>query len=888
MMNSNLKQLEESNKYLYDKLNECEKDSIWAEPIYRDNQKNLLIKDGKKILGTAYQDDFDFDVKLHNEQSSIVIGIGLGKLLNYLLEKKEEHHIIIVVEPTLWMYKYAFEEYDFSKYIEDGTLLFATNQDEITMMLNLVESFHVIENWHVFIESYTIMKEMVYNEIIQFTYDMVNQIRCNTGTIMGAGSEIANNDIKNLPYIIKYRGVEELRNLYEGKPAVIVSTGPSLEKNVHELKAVRDKVVIVAVAQALRVLKGYEIEPDFICTVDYGKVNIEHFEGLMDSQTPLIALNRTYAEILKRYQGQKFIVATPNPGFENTGIEVLNQKGTLEQGGSVSHMCLAAAKHLGCNPIAIIGQDLAYEDDKSHISNADAGGKVSVNNDGFIEWGIDDPESSLFEEKKYSMGPAKMVPGYWGGFVLTNLGLLSFITSFTRMIKESSQTIINCTEGGAKIPGTKQLLLSKFIEDYCNEDIDRTKFTELVGYDSNADLLIDNAVILLKKDIKILEKIIKYSEMGLETNDKLKTEKNKKKIRDLLDENYTYSIKACDYAKKNALIGISIFNANRMIHYQQYGTLRDIKTVEERTKKLLNDKDILDNRLEANRMILESAKKEAEKLLTNYNKTIEILQEYIETKDETILTDYRDEHESLENVSEYFEYGNWAKPYLIAKRLLVEDKNNDEAKKVLDKAIEMREKVIKKNINRKDRSKELKYHELIEEAQKIGQGGDFEKSLRLLQRAVDLIPDKMEGRWGLATAYHHNNIIDKSLEEFEKLVKDFPDNHRFQFEYGSVLLLKDVNRGLEEIRKVMDKTEEFDSFLRHMGDLYNLVGNYELSILSYNEYLKKFEMDYDVWKIKAEIHKKLEQHNEAEKCIHEYNKILGNKNPTRWNCLEPS
>ena len=64
-----------------------------------------------------------------------------------------------------------------------------------------------------------------------------------------------------------------------------------------------------------------------------------HFKGLMDTDVPLIASNRTYAPLLKAWKGKKFIAATPVPGHETTAAGILEGKGFVETGGSVAHLC---------------------------------------------------------------------------------------------------------------------------------------------------------------------------------------------------------------------------------------------------------------------------------------------------------------------------------------------------------------------------------------------------------------------------------------------------------------------------------------------------------------------------------------------------------------------
>ncbi|MCK4824959.1 motility associated factor glycosyltransferase family protein, partial [bacterium] len=365
----NIEALKEVNPDLAKYIDNCKKPD-WISDVKSENKSlNFVVKDGskqttghdpknpeKEVLGLIKK------VKYYKDNSAVIVGMGYGYLPIAILKKAENSHKLIVVEPEPYFVKKSFELHDFSKYLLNNDFFIATpTKLEVDIIVNMINSAKVVSNWMVMISSYIALKKDVYHEISEHTAKMLNQLHCNTGTVSGAGKQIAQNDIESLPFIIKHRGVKDLYGLYKGKPAVIVSTGPSSWKNIYQLKEIQDKVIIICVAQALRMLLAYGIKPDFACTVDFGEVNESHFDGIMDCGIPLVALNRTYAPILQKYEGQKFIVGTvPADGFENSSSAVIQRKGSLEQGGSVAHLALGLAYALGCDNIALTGQDLSY------------------------------------------------------------------------------------------------------------------------------------------------------------------------------------------------------------------------------------------------------------------------------------------------------------------------------------------------------------------------------------------------------------------------------------------------------------------------------------------------------------------------------------------------
>jgi hypothetical protein len=448
-LNKNMKALKETVPGLQKWVRD-QPDLDWFEEIQSSNgMPNLLVQDGAK-KNTAYsmanpeKEAFETakNITCQKENVSVVIGFGLGYLTHELLKKKEKGHRVLVVEPNAHIIRLAFKIHNFAKYIRDGGLVIvAPGKIEIAYALQTLASQTVVGGWVVLIDDYTKKRTDDYQELTLFTQELLNSILCNTGTIAGdAGGKIADNDIACLPYVIKHRGVAELKDLFKDKPAILVSTGPSLSKNIHHLIELKDRAIIIAVGQALRALLAYDITPDFICSVDFGEVNIGHFKGLMNSGVPLVTINRTYAPLLKEWQGPKFIAATPVPGFEHMATGILTEKGHIEAGGSVAHLCFGLAQLLGCNPIVFTGQDLAFSD-RSHIPLADASGPVQIAEDGHIQWKIEDQRCSLHEEgdKTYGMGPVREISGYYGIPVTTNHGLISFLTSFESLIERHLQ-----------------------------------------------------------------------------------------------------------------------------------------------------------------------------------------------------------------------------------------------------------------------------------------------------------------------------------------------------------------------------------------------------------------------------------------------------------------
>jgi hypothetical protein len=899
ILEKNLEVIKTKIPKLYENIQECEKPK-WFELIYSKNKMaNFLIKNGGNVI-PAY--DIKNPLKvikvkkdgLTKSNLTVVVGIGLGYHLSELVKKKDPGHNILIIEPNTYLVKKALELHNFSKYLENDTVTIIDTDDEriIAGMFSLYDQTQVVQRWFLSSEYYTIFRTDDYGEINLYVMRLINQMQCNIGTMEGAGYKIALNDIANLPYIIRHKGVNELEGIYRDKPCVIVSTGPSLQKNIHLLKEHRGNIVIIAVAQALRVLQAYDIEPDFIGTVDFGVVNEEHFRGLWDSDVTLVALNRSYDGILKRWQGNKIVSISKANVPESTSVGFLQKKGSLEQGGSVSHFCYGLALKMECDPIMFIGQDLAYEGDKSHIPLVDAGGDIKIDENGGLTWKIKDPRSTLKKDKKskgsYSMGGAVPVDGYYGEPVLTNVGLASFITSYEGLFSVyNDKTYVNCTEGGAKLKGTIQMPLENALKKYCKKKINKSIIERYLGLEQGWKKNIKTIIPILEEEIEGLKKIKKFSKKALETCDKIQELNQKKRrplteLKELLDKNEEFSNIAHTEAINSPLIGLYIYKYSRKLYAEEY----NVKSSE--GDALVKKRIDLKKRIKRNSMILKGAVEGAEELSKIYKESLGILKEYMKTNDDSLLIDRSPIKANLKDVEKYFKAGNWGHPYVDAKRVLANlpDYTDGEiklAKDIYMRSTQLRQESIEKANNREDKTDLIKFNDYMEAAKKLGKPKkdkidkrNFTGALEQLEKAHKLFPDNEQALWGLATTYHHVGKISKSVKYYKKLIDTCPGNQRYKFEYGLALLLQDTYAGMEQLKEVMAETDQFDSFLLNMAKMYFSKELYRECLIALKEYLKKFPVSIDGLLLLEDCFAQMDMGNDAEMTRQKRVKLQGN------------
>lgn len=838
------------------------------------------IDDAKKDCNS-----FIGDRDICKEDVTVLIGFGLGHMANHIIGKMEDGHRILVIEPIADIIKMALSQYDFSEYLSNGQLaIVAPGLAEVYSILNYYEHSIVVRHWDVIIEHYVYTRPE-YTELLLKTLDIINSLRCNTGTVASNGATIAENDIVSLPYLIKHRGVAELKDIFKNKPAVIVSTGPSLEKNLHHLIDYQDNVVIVAVGQALRPLLAYGIRPDFICTVDFGEVNLGHFDGILDSDVPLICLNRAYAPLLKKYKGPKFVVATSNPGYEESSVDILKHRGSIDQYGSVAHLCLGSAYFMGCDPIMLIGQDLAYQNEntKSHFNQADEMGDIEFVN-GQVVWKVTDNKSILHGKDDYNFGNYVEVPGYIDDKVKTNVGLASFIAGFETQIQsfDKDRNILNCTQGGAKIRGARQWPLITALKTFSKDKVSKSCLAPLLSYADDGDMLINRVLPMIEKDISSLKDIISLSKKGIQAIGKIpklnllikKHIKNSqddkiypiaKKIEKLFAINYKASVEAYKLSKSIPLVNVAIFGAEREIHAR--GMQR--KDLGKDTANI-NHKDLLIN-LKRTKLILSAAEESSRKLLEQYKTTYIILDKYNRTKDVALLRTSKDtginnmsRKHFITEIEADLKTGNFARPLLLVNKFWKDiDKNihtnidSELLYNIKERCLNMRNAMINnaKKLENDNDLKMIRYNDLLEYAQQVGRdNADYEKAESLLLEAYDLNPTGETVIFALACLYKKLNNDQKAKSFYRQLLKKYPDNSYYLFECGTYFIsIGETNSGIKYVMQAMSiesESKKYDYFFKHMGQISHSQKNYKDAIAAYNEFLKSYPNDIKVWKLK--------------------------------------
>ena len=449
----------ENKKYNNDnnkeKINfEIAKDGTKIVSVDKDNK--ILYLNGKYEPRKFIQKEIDNLGKINYMASIFIVGIGNALFIKELLKKTEKTVNIAVYEPSLSIFLKVLQEIDITELFENrpiGFIIDGINEEEVEDIIN---SYLVFNNMS-FLKEYIQpnYEELYPKKIVDFFSKIERKIRfllTLENTLILFSSGLVKNILNNMKYFCdNYQARQLLDVLPNDIPAILVSAGPSLNKNIMELKKAKNKAFIVATDTAIKPLLKAGIEPDLMVMVDGQKPKLLfEIEGAQD--IPLMMAISSSCEVADYHKGKKFFFREGQEYVTKIFDTIGQHFYGLDTGGSVATTALSLLVHLEYSTIILVGQDLALTGNKTHA-------------DGTFKEVMDTIDTSN----------AIMVEGYYGDKVPTRGDFrqyLEWINDYIKARKESwGLNVIDATEGGAKIENTERMPLKECIEKYCVKQV---------------------------------------------------------------------------------------------------------------------------------------------------------------------------------------------------------------------------------------------------------------------------------------------------------------------------------------------------------------------------------------------------------------------------------
>lgn len=426
----------------------------------------------------------DFDSRIQENFIGCVVCIGL----------EYDDSLIEVIESKPYLrYVFLFNStYEISP-TPNKKIIFI---DGVDFKEAFKEYFTILQLETVRILNYSFEEEDI--KLKEDIFNYINSITINGVTTAIRGEDFFKNRFRNI-YRVKYL-FESLRDKYKDIPCVLVAGGPSLDKNIHELRDF--KGLIISVDTALPTLLKNGIRPHFISSIDPNNIT---YEKIADHVGDLDGINLITSGWVCNQVTKSFSPKNTFPTFMNKPVEVWMNKylgGEILTSGcnSVAELNMTAAYILGCDPIIIIGQDLCYkEKESSHSEDVVIKNKPTT--------------SDAFDIKTIKGEDAH----------ISNV-FLNIKNHFELMASKMDGTLINATYDGVNIEGFENMSLKDAIEKYPTintrmliklEEIDTKPLEEEFRNTINK---CNQLIKKIDKSIKFLDKkqLDKYNELTKE------------------------------------------------------------------------------------------------------------------------------------------------------------------------------------------------------------------------------------------------------------------------------------------------------------------------------------------------------------------------------------
>lgn len=381
-----------------------------------------------------------------------MFGFGNGMYLRAINQIKDNAFKILVYEPCADLFCKVLKSIDLSDILSNDANKFIIKDLNDSTLHNYIEAMISVDNINLFDYILTPNYERIfYKDYKELFIKIIMQrdgVYLSRNTMILYAAEFRENLFENLNDMITGCEVGQLEDVIPNDiPAFIVAAGPSLNKNVHELKAAKGKAFIIAVDTALKPLLNAGIIPDLFVTLDPHKP-IELFNNDQIQNIPAAVCVVSHYKVLRNHHAKKFFFQYGSPFTGDLYKRQQVELHPLPTGGSVANNAFSLAIMLGFKTIIFVGQDLAFTNDKAMAEGAyDDKNKSSINDD----------ENGYVEVEDINGNPVK-----------TLVNLKHYLDWFEGMIKFHADVhIIDATEGGAKIHGAELMTLKKAVHDFC-------------------------------------------------------------------------------------------------------------------------------------------------------------------------------------------------------------------------------------------------------------------------------------------------------------------------------------------------------------------------------------------------------------------------------------
>lgn len=382
-----------------------------------------------------------------------VAGFGMGYHVAALARKLRRTGVMIVFEPDVPLLRAVLETVDHSDWLADSNVMILTDPEDAPAMSAAISGVEGLMMMGLALVEHPACGERLGESKLRFhtkLQGVVEAVRTMVATTMMQVGTTVRNLVTNLGWYTSCPGIADLAGIARGKHAFVVSAGPSLERNIDELlrPGVREHSVIIAAQTVLRPLLARGIKPHFVTALDHSDISARFYEGLTESDVKGVTLviePKASPAIPLAFPGR---IRCVQDRFLDAllGEQLARPMGSITPGATVAHLAYYLARHLGCDPVVLVGQDLGFTDGQYYSANA------AIHD----VWACELNEFCTLEMMEWMRikrmgGHLRRVRDQQGRAIYTDAQMSTYLVQFERdFAKDAARglRVIDATEGG--------------------------------------------------------------------------------------------------------------------------------------------------------------------------------------------------------------------------------------------------------------------------------------------------------------------------------------------------------------------------------------------------------------------------------------------------------
>ncbi|MBX7147937.1 DUF115 domain-containing protein [bacterium] len=419
----------------------------------------LKTSDGKEFpyhggeSPKKYAKEFVKKLEFKNPRVIIFAGIGLGHhLLEYAKNPQPTNRTVLVLEPFPYLFREALEQTDLTPLFLASNFGWFIGQDTA----KLTQFFSSFFSEYLNLSMARAIEYVIYPPAYKLSAPFIDeaQKKILPAVITHQFSRYFcdpydahigyQNTLDNLNLLNGMADFSKAKNAFEGKPGIVVASGPSLNESLPYLKEVQNKAVIAACPSALKVLVDAGIHPHLWLNVERAEMQGKYFEDLKDKPPHVFVGNILVHP--RCYTGNHV------NGNGSLNSYILGESGLArwvpfsgpryDHGHSSAHTAFLLLKELGCKSIYLVGQDLSYLGKESHGE------------------GVWDESAVAMAQLQGDEKAVIQLPGNSGSTVTVNAYWYLFLQTFvSQLVPQYAGKVYNVIPStmGVKINGTERL-----------------------------------------------------------------------------------------------------------------------------------------------------------------------------------------------------------------------------------------------------------------------------------------------------------------------------------------------------------------------------------------------------------------------------------------------